>query len=199
MTEWYTIGQFSKMADVSTRTLRVYEDMGLIRSQLRGQNSYRYFQKNQLETLERIKSFKSFGFTLKEIRALLIADIGMNSEKLVTFLKGRLAALIETETIVREQRLRVEAAINILTRNNQQISELDKREVMKNFELATPVITVRDFVLFPGSKMSIFVGRPFSKAAVHIFNYSFSRNHFELKHGPMISLEIRVAYLAFHS
>lgn len=166
MAEWYTIGQFSKKADVSARTLRVYEEMGLIRSHSRGQNGYRYFEEGQLEILERIKSFKSFGFTLKEIRALLIADIGMNSDKLVSFLNGRMVSLNELETEIKEQRQRIQNALNILNGKDQALKENEKLAIMKHFEESIPMITVRDFILFPGSYMAIFVGREFTKAAI---------------------------------
>lgn len=67
----YSIGQIARMANVSNRTLRYYEELGLIAPETRGQNRYRYYSESHLRRLNTIKMLQDSGFALKEIVAAL--------------------------------------------------------------------------------------------------------------------------------
>lgn len=67
-----SIGDFSKLAHISTRMLRHYDRIGLLHpSHVGNENGYRYYEQTQLDTLAKIETLKGFGFTLAEIAALL--------------------------------------------------------------------------------------------------------------------------------
>lgn len=67
-----SIGEFSKLAHISTRMLRHYDRIGLLHpSHVGNENGYRYYEQTQLDTLAKIETLKGFGFTLAEITALL--------------------------------------------------------------------------------------------------------------------------------
>lgn len=67
-----TIGAFSRLARVSTRTLRHYDALGLLRpAHLGRDNGYRYYDEAQLETVVRIRRLSQYGFSLSEIGGLL--------------------------------------------------------------------------------------------------------------------------------
>lgn len=67
-----SIGEFSKLAHISTRMLRHYDRIGLLHpSRVGNENGYRYYEQTQLDTLAKIETLKGFGFTLAEIAALL--------------------------------------------------------------------------------------------------------------------------------
>lgn len=68
----YTIGEFSKIAHVSTRMLRYYESLGLIMPKITGsENGYRYYDASQLSTIYEIQRLQNCGVKLKEIPNLL--------------------------------------------------------------------------------------------------------------------------------
>ena len=67
----YSIGQLAKKANVSNRTLRYYEELGLIVPKTRGSNRYRYYDDSHLQRLTTIKMLQDSGFALKEILAAL--------------------------------------------------------------------------------------------------------------------------------
>ena len=47
-----SIGEFSKICKVSTKTLRYYDEIGLINpSKINQENGYRYYSIEQLETM----------------------------------------------------------------------------------------------------------------------------------------------------
>lgn len=67
----YSIGQIAKKANVSNRTLRYYEELGLIAPKNRGSNRYRYYDESHLQRLQTIKMLQESGFALKEVVAAL--------------------------------------------------------------------------------------------------------------------------------
>ena len=66
-----SIGQLAKQASVSNRTVRYYEELGLIVPKNRGSNRYRYYDDTHLSRLNLIKMLQESGFALKEIVAAL--------------------------------------------------------------------------------------------------------------------------------
>ncbi len=70
------ISDFSRIAQVSPRTLRYYDDLGLIKPQVIDPISgYRYYAFEQLARLNRILALKDLGFGLDQISTLLDANI----------------------------------------------------------------------------------------------------------------------------
>jgi effector-binding domain-containing protein len=70
------IGDFSKLSQVSLKTLRFYDEMGLLKpAQVDEVNGYRYYATSQLPRLNRILALKDLGFTLDQIASLLQADL----------------------------------------------------------------------------------------------------------------------------
>ena len=67
--ESYTIGQLSKLAGVSTRTLRYYEDQGLLAS-ARDKNGYRRYSSRDAKKLAQIISMRSCGLPLSVIKEI---------------------------------------------------------------------------------------------------------------------------------
>ena len=68
----YSIGMFSQICRVTTKTLRHYDEIGLLRPcHTDEQTGYRYYTSAQLAPMHRILSLKQMGFSLQEIRAIL--------------------------------------------------------------------------------------------------------------------------------
>jgi len=65
-----TIGEFSRLSQVSPRMLRYYDAMGLLRPESVGENGYRYYRQEQLGVLVEILRLRSYGFPLGDIPAL---------------------------------------------------------------------------------------------------------------------------------
>ncbi len=74
-----SIGQLAKKAEVSNRTLRYYEELGLIHPFSRGENRYRYYDDSHIERIGTIKMLQEAGFSLKEIVAALGPILDPNS------------------------------------------------------------------------------------------------------------------------
>lgn len=64
------IGEVAKRSGLPPKTIRYYEDIGLIRPQ-RGTNGYRAFRETDLHKLAFLGRARALGFTIEDCRALL--------------------------------------------------------------------------------------------------------------------------------
>ena len=69
MREYYTITELTREFDVSTRTLRFYEDEGLIQPVRRGRT--RLFRPSDRHLIRQILRGKRLGFSINEIREII--------------------------------------------------------------------------------------------------------------------------------
>ena len=83
MPERYTIGEAAKKLQVSTRTLRFYEEKDLVRPAYTEENGYRFYEKDQIRQLELILFLKELGFSLKQIKMLIQDEHGNQSVELL--------------------------------------------------------------------------------------------------------------------
>ena len=89
------IGEFSKLARVSVRMLRHYDEIGLLKpAQIDPFTDYRYYREDQLPTAGRIAALKDMGFSLADIvRILAIYDDRKELERFFSVRQKELEAL----------------------------------------------------------------------------------------------------------
>jgi len=68
---WMTIGKLAKHAEISTDTLRYYEDESCLRPTRKTEAGYRLYGQDAVRRLDFIKHAQHCGMTLSEIRQLL--------------------------------------------------------------------------------------------------------------------------------
>lgn len=72
----FRIGDFSRIARVSARLLRFYDEIGLLTpAHADPQTGYRYYTVAQLSDLNRILVLKELGFSLEQVRDIVSANI----------------------------------------------------------------------------------------------------------------------------
>jgi DNA-binding transcriptional MerR regulator len=67
----YTIKEIADLAGVTTRTLRYYDEIGLLLPERTGANGYRYYGHTSLLRLQQILFFRELDVPLKDIQLLL--------------------------------------------------------------------------------------------------------------------------------
>jgi DNA-binding transcriptional MerR regulator len=67
----YTVKQLAKLSGVSSRTLRFYDEIDLLKPAFYGENQYRYYEEEQLLTLQQILFFRELGFPLRDIERIM--------------------------------------------------------------------------------------------------------------------------------
>lgn len=71
MGEQMQIGEVAERAGLSLRTIRYYEEVGLVIPSARSQGGFRLYTEPDIERLQLIKRMKPLGFQLEEMRDLL--------------------------------------------------------------------------------------------------------------------------------
>ncbi|MDA9471213.1 MerR family transcriptional regulator [Enterococcus sp. 5H] len=80
----FKISEFSKLTTISSRMLRHYDKIGLLKPALTDQeNNYRYYTPEQINQANHIRSLKNIGLSLTEIKTILTESIE-ESEYLTT-------------------------------------------------------------------------------------------------------------------
>ncbi len=67
----YTVKQLANSAGVSARTLRYYDQIGLLKPSTYGKNGYRYYDDVAALRLQQILFYRELELSLKEIRAII--------------------------------------------------------------------------------------------------------------------------------
>ncbi|MEO1372766.1 MAG: MerR family transcriptional regulator [Cyanobacteria bacterium J06635_10] len=72
----YSIGEYSRIAQVSKRLLRYYDEIGLFQPiRIDAETGHRYYSASQLPELNRILALKELGLSLDQIRRFIKDDI----------------------------------------------------------------------------------------------------------------------------
>lgn len=110
MTDNFSITDLAREFDVTTRTIRFYEDQGLIAPERQGQTRI-YGQRDRVR-LRLIMRGKRLGFALKEIRDLL--DLYETDRSEITQLTILINKIDERRDALRKQRADIDATLEEL-------------------------------------------------------------------------------------
>lgn len=129
----YTIGQMAKVAGVSMRALRHYEDVGLL-CPMRAANGYRVYRPRDAQRLGHILAMRACGLPLDAIGRLL-ADPGANVRQALT---DHLRGLRTQAAHLEDAMARTKAALATIERiegmtDNEKFETL-KRQRQERFE-----------------------------------------------------------------
>lgn len=106
----FRIGDFSQLGQVSIRTLRLYDEMNLLKpAQIDKFTGYRYYTIEQLPRLNRILALKDLGLSLEQIGDLLKRDLPPDQLRGMLMLKQ--AEIEQQMQAMQTQMRRVEARL----------------------------------------------------------------------------------------
>src|SRR6266536_47293 len=112
---FYTIEQVASRTGFTKRTLRYYEEVGLLPPTDRTEGNYRRYSEADIQRLERIKNLRDLlGFSLTDIRKLLEAEDG--GGKIKVAYRNRQKTLEKVAKLDRGDEL-IEVKINLIKRN----------------------------------------------------------------------------------
>ena len=121
----YTIGEFSKINRITTKTLRHYDKIGLLKPKLTDKfTGYRYYSSEQLLILHKILSLKQMGFSLINIKILI-----ENDENITTALELRKRQIEEN---IKQEKLKlsqVDGFINSLKKGELSMYSVVLKEL----------------------------------------------------------------------
>ena len=117
----FSIGEFARLGGVSARTLRHYDEIGLLRPvTIDPDSGYRGYAAPQLGQLNRIMALKELGLSLTQVRQLLA---GVTLDELRGMLALRRAQLEQELEQHRNELLRVEARLRSMAREDDMSAD----------------------------------------------------------------------------
>jgi DNA-binding transcriptional MerR regulator len=134
----FRIGDFSRIARVSARLLRFYDELGLfVPAHADQQTGYRYYAVTQLAELNRILVLKELGFNLDQVRDILRSNV--NSAELRNLLMLRRNDVEQTLSLEARRLQQIEARIAQL----ESDGSLSADDVIVRAEPACEIVSVR--------------------------------------------------------
>ena len=120
----YKIKQLAKIAGVSVRTLRYYDQISLFRPSGVLPNGYRYYKKPELLRLQQILFYRELDFPLSEIKRILAAK-DFNPRQ----------ALKEHKRLIEKKKNRLDTLIKTI---NKTIKHMDQENQLADQDLYDP-------------------------------------------------------------
>lgn len=138
-----SIGEFSKICQVSTKTLRYYAKIGLILpNEINSENGYRYYSIDQLDTMLFINRLKSYNFSLDEIKTILKSNDHTNKQLYLELIKKKKE--IKKEMVeVKKMLERLDDDITILKQGKSIMTYLDDIDVQLVEEPVVNLLSIR--------------------------------------------------------
>lgn len=121
------IGELAEKAGVTPRTIRYYENLGLLSPNEREGRGFRYYTDTELAKLQKIDCLKSLGLTLEEITSVIDLyfedSTGIKGkQKVLEILQTHLKETDEKITALKQFRSDLEANIIKIKQQLQELS-----------------------------------------------------------------------------
>lgn len=130
----YSIRELSDMAGVSARTLRYYDQIGLLKPLSTTEAGYRYYGCNEVALLQQILFYRERGFDLKCIRSILYED-GFD---IMSALEDHLLGLYEekrhVDALIRTVKQTISSMKGECSMNDKEKFEVFKADMVKENE-----------------------------------------------------------------
>lgn len=132
----HQIGEVAERVGLSLRTVRYYEEQGLLVPETRTEGGFRLYSEEQIERLSLIKEMKPLGFTVQQMRELLDARDVLRDPATDATARERAAACVRQFAELADQRYKD------LSQQLERATELARR--LRREARATPRATGRD-------------------------------------------------------
>lgn len=116
----YTINALAKLSGVSTRTLRYYDEIELLKPERVADNGYRIYGQVQVDMLQQILFYRELGMSLKEIKTIIVSE---------DFDKR--AALEDHLNLLTNKKIKIE---NLINNVKKTIQSIEGETIMSNEE-----------------------------------------------------------------
>lgn len=137
-----TIGQFSKISQIPSKTLRYYDEIGLLKPQrVDAINGYRYYDTTQLGVTLKILKLKAFDFTLDEIKNVL-----EDETQLVPLLDNKKIEIGVKLTDYTSIKKSIEKYLKELSQGGSIMEKIDTSKVKVVTSPSLHLLSVREFI-----------------------------------------------------
>jgi DNA-binding transcriptional MerR regulator len=128
------IDELSKIANVSKRTIRYYEELGLLKPIRETESNYRIYQRKDIDTLQHILFYKRLGFELDDIKRLIQDKSVIKTVELTKHLKALEKEKAAIEVLINTVRKTILYEKGVLDMTNQEKFEGFKQKMLDDNE-----------------------------------------------------------------
>ena len=104
---FYSSGEFAKLSGINKRTLHYYNDIGLFRPEIIGENGYHYYTCFQFAQLELIVTLRKIGLSVSEIETYVAGpsdeSFSMMIEKKKRLIQESIDRLLSTQAFLEQK------------------------------------------------------------------------------------------------
>jgi MerR family transcriptional regulator, thiopeptide resistance regulator len=124
----FTVKQLSQLAGITPRTLRYYDEIGLLKPSQVGENGYRYYGEESLLQLQQIWLYRELDLPLEQIKEIM----GRRDFDVLSALESHKAEL--RQRITRLERL--EVTVDHTLRHLKGMTDMSKKQMFDGFSEA---------------------------------------------------------------
>lgn len=132
----YTINRLAQLAGVTTRTLRYYDQIGLLTPRRVSSNGYRIYGSDEVDRLQQIMFYREMGMPLEEIARIVTSGRFDGVAALETHLATLRSRRMDLERLIRTVEKTIAAAKGESTMSDAEKFEGFKRDLVASNEAA---------------------------------------------------------------
>lgn len=157
----FRIGLFSKLNKVSIKTLRYYDNKGLLKpAHTDEDNGYRYYSAEQMVTLNKIIGLKELDFSLDEIAFILKEDVGFEQMLELKMLECQQRITLDNERLKKMELLKVQLeeaeklSYDIIIKESQEMLVATLRDDIPTYSEQGPLwVELSEYIEAQGAKI----------------------------------------------
>lgn len=137
----YTIGMFSKINRITTKTLRHYDEIGLLKpEQVDKFTGYRYYTTGQLPKLHQILALKQIGLSLQDIKEIVDNPTALNlflklkEEEIKRNIKSEEMRLSQIRSLSNLSKNTIDFVYTPVIRDIPKVTVASIRKTIRNYE-----------------------------------------------------------------
>jgi len=149
----YTIGMFSKINRITVKTLRHYDEIGLLKpSYVDETTGYRYYSTDQLPRLHKIITLKQMGFSLAEIIAVLDSSnyaqtlkeiMAVKEKEIISSIEAMNSKLVQIQNSLKEMEMKGDGfnmSYNVIIKELPEVIVASKRIIIPGYNAFFDII-----------------------------------------------------------
>lgn len=170
----YKIGDLSQQLDITTRTLRYYEEVGLIQSTKKPDSQYRHYDEESITRINQIILLRRLSFSIKEIQTIFLSG---ENDNIMPILVSKLSTLkserVEQESLIYVVEKLIKTLETNMESSSTQLSALESIQLMEKDVVVKPFLHSSELKKIINNKLlgeiRIIKLRPM-KVAYHVAN-----------------------------
>ena len=127
---YYKTGEFAKIASLSIRTIRYYDEIGLLKPTYIADNGYRMYSDEDVKKLQKIVSLKSLGFSLDDIITMTLDDDYITLSDTLSLQEKMLERKIKALELQKE-------SVHQTLKNIKQNNDVDWMNIMHDIQFSS--------------------------------------------------------------